>query len=138
MTGKTLLAAVTVMQVVNTTCSQWPCRTQSSEFQAAGRVKVMFISSWDSLPLRKRQGELGFGSQKYLSNNGWDKESTQMIKAGSATLWSHPGSLQATKRARRKVKTPNKPQNPPAAALSNPSHPRTAVIRLLSEIKNSL
>lgn len=102
-TGKTLLAAVTVMQVVNTTCSQWPCRTQSSEFQAAGRVKVMFISSWDSLPLRKRQGKLGFGSQKYLSNNLWEKEDTQMIKAGSVTPRSHPGSLQATKRAERKV-----------------------------------
>lgn len=102
-TGKTLLAAVTVMQVVNTTCSQWPCRTQSSEFQAAGRVKVMFISSWDSLPLRKRQGKLGFGSQKYLSNNLWEKEDTQMIKAGSVTPRSLPGSLQAMKRAERKV-----------------------------------
>lgn len=59
-TGNTLLAAVTVMQVVNTTCSQWPWRTQSSEFQAAGRVNVIFISSWDSLPLREREGKLGF------------------------------------------------------------------------------
>lgn len=57
-TGNTLLAAVTVMQELNTTCSQWPCRTQSSEFQAAGRVKVMLISSWDSLPLGKTQGKL--------------------------------------------------------------------------------
>lgn len=27
-----------------------------------------------------------------------------MTKAGSITLWSHPGSLQATKRAKRKLK----------------------------------
>lgn len=39
-----------VMQVLNTTCSQWPCRTHSSEFQDTGRVKVMFISSWASRP----------------------------------------------------------------------------------------
>lgn len=50
-TGKTLLAAVMVIQVLKTICSQRPCRTQSSEFQATGRVKVMFISSWASLPL---------------------------------------------------------------------------------------
>lgn len=49
-TGKILLAAVMVMQVLNTTCSQWPCSTQSSEFQDKGRVKVMFISSWASRP----------------------------------------------------------------------------------------
>lgn len=107
-TGNTLLAAVTVMQVLNTTCSQWPCRTHSSEFQAAGRVKVMFISSWDSLPVRNTQGKLGFGSQKYLSNNCWDKENTQVVKAGSITPWSQPGSLQATKGAKRKVKPKTK------------------------------
>lgn len=50
MTGKMLLAAVMVMQVLNTTCSQWPCSTQSSEFQETGRVKVMFISSCASRP----------------------------------------------------------------------------------------
>lgn len=55
-TGKILLAAEMVMQVLNTTCSQWPCSTQSSEFQDKGRVKVMFISSWASRPARK-QGE---------------------------------------------------------------------------------
>lgn len=52
-TGKILLAAVMVMQVLNTTCSQWPCSTQSSEFQDKGRVKVMFISSWASRPTNK-------------------------------------------------------------------------------------
>lgn len=69
-TGKTLLAAVTVMQELNTTCSQWPCRTQSSEFQAAGRVKVMLISSWDSLPLGKTQGKLSFWVTK-VSEQQW-------------------------------------------------------------------
>lgn len=52
-TGKILLAAVMVMQVLNTTCSQCPCSTQSSEFQDTGRVKVMFISSWASRPKHK-------------------------------------------------------------------------------------
>lgn len=52
-TGKILLAAVMVMQVLNTTCSQWPCRTQSSEFQDMGRVNVMFISSWASRPAHR-------------------------------------------------------------------------------------
>lgn len=50
-TGKTLLAAVMVIQVLKTICSQRPCRTHSSKFQATGRVNVMFISSWASLPL---------------------------------------------------------------------------------------
>lgn len=53
MTGKTPGAAVRVMHAVNTTCSQWPWRAQSSAFQAAGRVKVMLISSWASLPVEE-------------------------------------------------------------------------------------
>lgn len=56
-TGKILLAAVMVMQVLNTTCSQWPCSTQSSEFQDKGRVNVMFISSWASRPTRRNTRE---------------------------------------------------------------------------------
>lgn len=42
------------MQAVNTTCSQWPWRAQSSELQAVGRVKVMFISSWASVPVEEK------------------------------------------------------------------------------------
>lgn len=57
-TGKILLAAVMVMQVLNTTCSQWPCSTQSSEFQDKGRVKVMFISSWASRPAQREHNRL--------------------------------------------------------------------------------
>lgn len=52
-TGKILLAAVMVMQVLNTTCSQCPCSTQSSEFQDKGSVNVMFISSWASRPKKQ-------------------------------------------------------------------------------------
>lgn len=41
-------------------------------------------------------------------------------------------------RAKRKVKTQTKAQNPPAAAPSNLSHSRLGLIRLLSKIENSL
>lgn len=51
-TGKMLLAAVMVMHVLNTTCSQCPCSTQSSELQDKGSVNVMFISSWASRPAK--------------------------------------------------------------------------------------
>lgn len=62
-TGKILLAAVMVMQVLNTTCSQCPCSTHSSEFQDTGRVKVMFISSWASRPTTKQKKKTGhFGN----------------------------------------------------------------------------
>lgn len=44
-TGKTVAAAVMVMQAVKTTWLQWPCRTQSSVFHAVGRANVMLISS---------------------------------------------------------------------------------------------
>lgn len=54
-TGKMLLAAVMVMHVLNTTCSQWPCRTQSSELQDRGSVNVMFISSWASRPAETKE-----------------------------------------------------------------------------------
>lgn len=54
-TGKMLLAAVMVMHVLNTTCSQCPCSTQSSELQDKGSVKVMFSSSWASRPAKTRQ-----------------------------------------------------------------------------------
>lgn len=53
-TGNTPGLAVRVMQAVNTTCSQWPWRAQSSELQAVGRVKVMFISSWASVPVEEK------------------------------------------------------------------------------------
>lgn len=54
-TGKMLLAAVMVMQVLNTTCSQRPCSTQSSELQDNGSVNVMFISSCASRPETRRK-----------------------------------------------------------------------------------
>lgn len=41
-------------------------------------------------------------------------------------------------RAKSKVKTQTKAQNPPAAAPSNLSHSRLGLIRLLSKIENSL
>lgn len=89
------------MQAVNTTCSQWLWRAQSSELQAAGRVKVMFISSWASLPMEEKSGWIYFSFDKERQesifiilwdlNESWHQTHSritfQRTKAGLLPLW---------------------------------------------------
>lgn len=128
------------MQVENTTCSQWPWRTQSSEFQAAGRVKVILISSWASLPLRKRESKLVF-----FHKSNWATitriRTTRKWRRQQPVPWICPfeviQDLHYQRRAKRKLK-PNQMTKPQLlVSLISPA-PRSGVIRLLSKMKTSL